>query len=110
MTAAYRISHATALILKAIASGSHYGFDIMDRTGLPSGTVYPALRRLEGRGLLETRWESDQIARADGRPRRKLFRLTRAGQRAVEDAERRLEETARLMGGLRVASAEGEGA
>ena len=36
-----------ALILQALDNGYYYGFDIMDVTGLPSGTVYPALRRME---------------------------------------------------------------
>jgi hypothetical protein len=34
-----RMTLPTALILGAIASGARYGFDIMDQTGLPSGTV-----------------------------------------------------------------------
>src|SRR3984957_3770751 len=42
-----RLSHSAALILKAISLGYRYGFDVMEVTGLPSGTVYPALRRLE---------------------------------------------------------------
>jgi DNA-binding PadR family transcriptional regulator len=35
------------LILQAHAHGYRFGFDIMQVTGLPSGTIYPALRRLE---------------------------------------------------------------
>ena len=42
-----RLSHTSALILQSIGAAHHYGFDVMDVTGLPSGTVYPALRRLE---------------------------------------------------------------
>ena len=41
----------TTLVLQALACGHHYGFDVMDATGLPSGTVYPLLRRLEHEGL-----------------------------------------------------------
>jgi len=40
------LTYATTLILKTIAEGRPHGFEIMDATGLPSGTVYPALRRL----------------------------------------------------------------
>ena len=40
------ISFSAAVIMQALANGYQYGFDIMDITGLPSGTVYPALRRL----------------------------------------------------------------
>ena len=43
------ISFTMAVILRALDNGYQYGFDIMDATGLPSGTVYPALRRLEYR-------------------------------------------------------------
>ena len=45
-----KLTYPTALVLQALASGYHYGFDIMDATGLPSGTVYPVLRRLETGG------------------------------------------------------------
>src|SRR5688572_19862296 len=41
------LTYSSALVLQAIASGYRYGFDVMDVTGLPSGTVYPALRKLE---------------------------------------------------------------
>ena len=42
-----RLSITAVSVLQAIASGYEYGFDIIDHTGLPSGTVYPALSRLE---------------------------------------------------------------
>ena len=38
---------AALLVLAAIARGSRFGFDIMDETGLKSGSVYRALSRLE---------------------------------------------------------------
>jgi len=41
------LSYSAAVILQAVANNYQYGFDIMDMTGLPSGTVYPALRRME---------------------------------------------------------------
>ena len=47
MNSPVKLSHTAALILQTISQGYCYGFDIMDVTGLPSGTVYPALRRLE---------------------------------------------------------------
>jgi hypothetical protein len=37
----------SALILQAIDAGPFYGFSMMDMTGLPSGTLYPAMRRME---------------------------------------------------------------
>ena len=45
--ARYNITMPASLVLQAIADGTRYGFDIADRTGLQTGTVYPALRRLE---------------------------------------------------------------
>ena len=42
-----RLSHSTAMILRAIGAGPIYGYTVMAATGLPSGTVYPALPRLE---------------------------------------------------------------
>ena len=46
------LTYSTALALEALAAGRSYGFDIMDVTGLPSGTVYPLLRRLERAGCV----------------------------------------------------------
>ena len=43
------LGFATVQVLHAIAGGFAYGFDICDHTSLPSGTVYPALSRLEQR-------------------------------------------------------------
>jgi len=54
-----RFSHTSALILQTISQGYRYGFDIMDVTGLPSGTVYPALRRLERDQLIQSKGESE---------------------------------------------------
>ena len=41
------MTYQTALVLEALAAGRHHGWDIMDATDLPSGTVYPILRRIE---------------------------------------------------------------
>ena len=66
--AAVRMTQITALVLRVVAGGHRYGFDVMEACGLPSGTVYPALRRLDRAGLLKSRWEGAAEARADGRP------------------------------------------
>ena len=73
-------------VLKAIASGYKYGFDIMDVTGLPSGTVYPALSRLERDGLLKFSWEDPEIAHQEKRPPRKYYGVTKAGGDALDDS------------------------
>jgi DNA-binding PadR family transcriptional regulator len=48
------------------------------------GTLYKALARLEGRGLLASRWEDPDIAVAAGRPRRRLYQVTGAGELALQ--------------------------
>src|SRR5206468_1631050 len=50
------LTYSTAVILQAVANGYLYGFDIIDITGVPGGTVYPALRRLEEAGHLASKW------------------------------------------------------
>ena len=70
----------TTLVLQALAFGHQYGFDVMDATGLPSGTVYPVLRRLEKEGLVRADWEDPQAARDEQRPPRRYYELTGAGE------------------------------
>ncbi len=81
-----RLGQATLAVLRVLADGYTYGFDVIDRTGLPSGTVYPALAALERRGLVRSRWENEQTARHDGRPRRRYYRITPAGRRELATA------------------------
>lgn len=75
---------AAVRVLNAIASGVEYGFDIIDATGLPSGTVYPALSRHERDGYVRSLWEDSAKARLDGRPPRRYYRITAEGRRALE--------------------------
>lgn len=50
------------------------------------GTLYRALGRLEDMGLLTSRWEDPQAAADEGRPLRRLYRLTDLGKRALAGA------------------------
>ena len=70
-------------ILHAIADGNRFGFDIMDATGLTSGTVYPMLDRFESMGFVTSHWEDAKTARRDKRPPRRYFDLTAAGAHAL---------------------------
>ena len=81
-----RLSITAVSVLHAIADGYQYGFDVIDQTGLPSGTVYPALSRLERDGLVKSAWENEQDAHADGRPARRYYKLTAHGVRALAEA------------------------
>jgi DNA-binding PadR family transcriptional regulator len=83
------LTHTAALILHSIGAGSRYGFDIMEVTGLASGTVYPALRRLEGAGLITAKWEKEKEAFAEQRPARKYYKLTRTGENVLAKAVKR---------------------
>jgi DNA-binding PadR family transcriptional regulator len=94
------MTQITALVLRAIAGGYRYGFDVMEVCDLPSGTVYPALRRLEKAGLLKSRWEDEAKAHADGRPRRRTYALTDEGWEVLPEAEGKLDEIRRLLGDL----------
>jgi PadR family transcriptional regulator, regulatory protein PadR len=89
MPDAPRLSLTTANILHAISTGSVYGYTIMEATGLPSGTVYPALRRLERDQLIKSQRERQAIADAEQRPARKYYKLTRSGETALEAARQR---------------------
>ena len=73
----------TVMVLHALARGHRYGFDLMEETGLSSGTVYPALDRLEARGLARSSWEDAEVARSEKRPPRKYFEITGDGKTAL---------------------------
>lgn len=83
--------HLDALILAVLADEQMHGYAIIEelkrrsdgQLALPEGTVYPALHRLEHAGLLASAWSDG------GSRRRRVYRLTRAGRRAL--AERRSE-------------------
>lgn len=51
------------------------------------GTLYKALARLEDAGLLTSRWEEPELAEEAGRPRRRLYRVTSAGQAALVERD-----------------------
>jgi len=93
-----KLSHSAAIILHAIAAGCDYGLRVMEMTGLPSGTIYPALRRLERDGLIRSQWERQAIAVAEQRPSRKYYRLTRAGQTTLDASQKRYPLLAKLAG------------
>jgi PadR family transcriptional regulator PadR len=102
------LSYNGALVLQALAQGYAYGFEIMRAAHLPSGTVYPLLRRLEASGLVESRWENAERAHDEGRPPRRYYRATTAGRSALAEARERLRAQQALFGGAPV-SDEGTG-
>lgn len=77
--------HVDGMILAVLEPAPLHGYAIMEalraRSGggldLPTGTLYPALRRLERAGYLDSTWQT-----VNGR-RRRTYQLTRAGRRAL---------------------------
>jgi DNA-binding PadR family transcriptional regulator len=92
-----KLSHTAAMILQALDGGFVYGFSIMEMTGLPSGTVYPAMRRLERDELIRSNWEKQSIADEEQRPPRKYYKLTNAGKTTLEASRRRYPLLERLI-------------
>ena len=97
MAAEAKLSHTAAMILQSIHAGHIYGFSVMEVSGLPSGTVYPAMRRLERDALIVSRWEAQPIADAEQRPLRKYYKLTRKGKTTLETAAKRYPLLSKLM-------------
>jgi len=77
-------------ILGAIRDGVAYGLDIVQETGMPSGTVYPTLGRLKKRGLVTAQWEDQRVAEREGRPRRRYYSLSAEGADALVSGSERL--------------------
>mgnify|MGYP002381708400 CR=1 FL=1 len=83
-------------VLSAKSEEDSYGYAIARRmqadagsNGLTShGTLYKALDRLVKGGLLSSRWEDAEVAANEERPRRRLYRVTAAGESAYTEAER----------------------
>ena len=78
-----RITVPVLRVLQALLARpaeSLYGLELMEQTGLKSGTLYPVLARLEDAGWVSSSWE-DADPRDAGRPRRRYYKLTGSGQR-----------------------------
>lgn len=94
--------HLDALILSVVENEPLHGYAIMesmrDRSGgsldVPTGTLYPALRRLERAGYLRSDWKT-----VGGR-RRRTYRLTAAGRRALDDERREWRDFIRVIDGV----------
>ena len=60
------------------------------------GTLYRALDRLRKAGLLESEGEDPAISEAEGRPRRRLYRITASGQAALAQATEGIAQAGRI--------------
>ena len=91
------------LILKVVALGPVHGYSVAQRlqqvsrdvVQVPQGSLYPALHRLENRGLLAAEWKQTDSGRDA-----KFYRLTRSGRARLEAETanwKRLSETVGLI-------------
>ena len=95
--------HLDMIVLAALASGPAHGYAVIEeirrRSGqafdLPEGTIYPALHRLEQAGLLASRWTT-----ADSGRRRRVYTLTRSGNRALVEQRTVWKQFSEAVGGL----------
>jgi PadR family transcriptional regulator, regulatory protein PadR len=91
--------HLDLLLLSVLEDGAGHGYALSERLrsrsagafDFPEGTIYPALHRLERRGLLRSRWEV-----VDGR-RRRVYELTARGGEALGRRRSAWREFARSM-------------
>jgi DNA-binding PadR family transcriptional regulator len=86
-----RITRETLRVLRVLldrASERHYGLEIATDAGLPTGTIYPILARLEQFGWVTSEWEAADPAVVK-RPRRRFYQLSPDG---AELAYRKLRE------------------
>jgi len=87
MASDQRITRQTEAMLTLMASnptGEWSGSEITLACGLKSGTVYPGLIRMYGRGWVTWRWEEVSPAEA-GRPRKRFYKLTAVGKRVADE-------------------------
>jgi PadR family transcriptional regulator PadR len=92
-----RRSHQTKLVLQALLDSptdETYGYALSKATGLPSGVIYPILRRLQDEDLIASRWEITNAS--ENARRRRFYRLTGEGSR-VARTETAKESTALRM-------------
>ena len=86
--------HLDGLLLAVLAEAPGHGYELAQRLhersggelGVPDGSLYPALHRLERAGLVASAW-----SKRDGR-RRRVYRLSRAGRRAAQESRREWRE------------------
>lgn len=87
-----RLSRQTLAVLEALLTNPgewHHGYSLSQHTGIPSGTLYPILMRLEKLDWLETQWEATQTP---GRPPRHLYRLSGEAREWAREELRAAEE------------------
>jgi transcriptional regulator len=91
------------IVLAALSAGPAHGYAVIEeirrRSGqafdLPEGTIYPALHRLEQARLLVSRWVTAESGR-----RRRVYSLTRRGERALVERRAVWQQFSAAIGSL----------
>ena len=91
--------HLDLLLLAVLQNGPAHGYAIIETLrlrsaevfDLPEGTIYPALHRLEGQGLLASEW-SEAVGR-----RKRIYRLTPRGQEALSQRQQEWRKFSRAI-------------
>lgn len=98
--------HLETMALAALEQGEAHGFEVwrrLEEAGrgalrLKEGSLYPALYRLEEAGLVRSAWE-DGPGRRRG-PRRRVYRLTKKGQRRLADGRQEWRQFVSVVGNI----------
>src|SRR3954468_6020666 len=95
--------HLDMIVLAAISAGPAHGYAVIEEIkrrsagafDLPEGTIYPVLHRLEQAGQLSSRWTTTEAGR-----RRRVYALTRRGERAFAEQRAVWQQFLDAVGGL----------
>jgi DNA-binding PadR family transcriptional regulator len=98
--------HLETMALAALERGEAHGFEILRRLEeagcgalrLKEGSLYPALYRLEAAGLVQSSWDDSAPDRRG--PRRRVYRLTKAGIHRLAIGRREWRHFVNVIGGI----------
>ncbi|MFG3620822.1 PadR family transcriptional regulator [Nocardia sp. NPDC047654] len=89
-----RMTLQTLQVLQALLerpADEHYGLKISEHSGLPTGSIYPILTRLETAGWVTSDWEQIDES-VEGRRRRRYYQLTKNGATAAREEIAKMRE------------------
>lgn len=98
--------HLEAMILAILDREPAHGFDIVKKLEargegalqMREGTIYPVLYRMESSGLIKAQWDESEDRRKG--PRRKVYTLTRKGQRQLAKGREEWQHFVQVVGGI----------
>lgn len=98
--------HLEAMILAILEREPAHGFDVVKKLEargegalqMREGTIYPVLYRMEASGLIQAQWDNSEEGRKG--PRRKVYSLTRKGQRQLAQGRQEWQQFVQVVGGI----------